>query len=743
VSSNPSWLLAGPSGGNAPATLQVGVNQSSLSVGSYSGSVTVTGPDGVHTVSVALAVAPASPQLSVAPSVVSFSTDGISQPSPGGIQISNTGNGALNYSASVSNGSSWISLGSAPSLVTAQSPVSLPVSVNIAGLRSGDYRDVVHISSDAGNADVAITLLIAGASTINLVPAGVLFSSRESQGIANGARTFSILTTGTNPVTFGASLPDAAPWLTLNTLGGVSAPNSAGAVSYTVDPSKLASGNYYARIRITAPGATDSPLDFLVVASVALEASPALPDPAPAGLLFISQPGSPVPPAQNIVVNTSSQTAVNFSTAANTSSGNWLSVSPANGIASSATPGQVTATVNPAGLAPGVYSGGVSFTLVGNPVAVRTVNVVLLVTGSSQSSSSISGANPQLTFRGLTSTGACAPSKLVALQTGLVSNFSTPAGWPAPLAIQLVDDCGSAVTSGQVVATFSNGDAPLALQLSDNKNAVYSATWTPHGSSAQVTVTARATAANLAAATAQIIGAVSPNQVPILYKHGTIHNLNPQAGASLAPGTIVQIYGSGLAPSTLQTALPLPADVNGTIVIVGGIEAPLYFVSNGQLNAQLPLELTPGRQCQILVSANGALTVPDTLDIEAATPGVAALASGAVIAQHADSSYVTASSTARPGEILTIYLAGMGLTDVAMKDGQQSPSTPLAHPDIAPTVTVNGENAAISFAGLTPQAVGLYQINFQVPADAPNGSLQLVVSQAGALSNTTMLPVQQ
>jgi uncharacterized protein (TIGR03437 family) len=218
--------------------------------------------------------------------------------------------------------------------------------------------------------------------------------------------------------------------------------------------------------------------------------------------------------------------------------------------------------------------------------------------------------------------------------------------------------------------------------------------------------------------------------------------MNPQPGASLAPGTIVQVYGSGLAPSTLQTSLPLPTIVNGTIAIIGGIQAPLYYVSDGQLNAQLPFELTPGRQYQILISANGALTTPDTIDVEAATPGVAMLGNGAVIAQHADSSYVTPASPAHAGETLTIYLAGMGLTDVTVKTGQLSPSTPLAHPDIAPTVTVNGENAAIAFAGLTPQSVGLYQINFQVPSDAPSGSLPLIVSQGTALSNTSSLPVQ-
>jgi uncharacterized protein (TIGR03437 family) len=740
ISSDSPWLSAGPGGGTTPATLQVIINQNGLGPGTYKGTLTITGPDGPHTVTVTLVVNVGPPQLSVAPTIISFTTDGTTQPAPGSIQVSNIGSGTITFSASLVNGSSWINLGGAPASVTNASPVSIPVSVNIAGLADGDYRDVVHIDSTAGSADVPITLLVADGSTITLLPAGSLVTSRQSQGVSNGSHSFEILTTGAMPVNWTASLIDGSGWLTLNTMNGTSSQGTPGVVSYTVDPSSLAMGDYYARIHIDAPTATNAPQDFVVVSTVAPTTTPAAPDPSPAGLLFIASPGSLVPPAQTIQVNTSSSTAVNFTAAANTYTGsNWLSVSPLNGTTSTANPGSVRVTVNGAGMATGVYNGTVSFTLQNNPTGVRSVSVILIVTSSTTPAVVSKLVSPDAS---LTPAATCAPSKLVALQTGLVSNFSTPAGWPTPLAIQLVDDCGSSVTNGSVIATFSNGDAPISLQLSDNKNAVYSATWSPHGASNQVTVTARASAPNLQAATAQINGAISPNKVPILYKHGTIHNLNPQAGAPLAPGTIVQIYGSGLAQAVQQTNLPLPTNVSGTVAIIGGIESPLYYVSDGQLDAQLPMELAPGKQYQILISANGAITLPDTIDIEPATPGVAALADGGIIAQHLDASYVTAASPAHPGEIVTIYLAGMGLTDVPVKTGAQSPSDPLAHPTIAPTVTVNGEQAVIGFAGLTPLSVGLYQINFTVPADAPSGALKLVVSQGGAQSNTSTIVVQ-
>jgi uncharacterized protein (TIGR03437 family) len=58
-----------------------------------------------------------------------------------------------------------------------------------------------------------------------------------------------------------------------------------------------------------------------------------------------------------------------------------------------------------------------------------------------------------------------------------------------------------------------------------------------------------------------------------------------------------------------------------------------------------------------------------------------------------------------------------------------------------PLVTVNGAGGSVSFAGLAPGYVALYQINFQVPPTAPNGDQSLSVSQNGVASNAAVLPV--
>jgi uncharacterized protein (TIGR03437 family) len=299
------------------------------------------------------------------------------------------------------------------------------------------------------------------------------------------------------------------------------------------------------------------------------------------------------------------------------------------------------------------------------------------------------------------------------------------------------------VNNGQIVATFSNGDPPLALNLADRSRALYSGTWSPAKASSEVSVNVRASAPGYPDVTTQISGAVLPNAAPVLTPHGTLHSFDPLVGAALAPGTIVAIYGQNLASKTSQpTAIPLPTAMNGTSVIIGGMLAPLYYLSPGQINAQIPFELQPGQQYQVIVAANGALTTPNPIQLSPATPGLAAFADGTLIAQHGDGTLVSQTSPAKAGEYLVAYLAGMGDTNVAVASGTASPGSPLAVPKDTPTLTINGTQTPLLFAGLTPGLVGLYQMNFQVPPGLPAGNITLVVTQNGQASNQTTLPYQ-
>ncbi len=447
--------------------------------------------------------------------------------------------------------------------------------------------------------------------------------------------------------------------------------------------------------------------------------------------------GSAAPASQTIQINSNSPSALTFNAAANTANtGTWLSITPTSGTASGQTAGSIAVAVDPTGLAAGVYTGSVSVSI---GALMQSANVTFVVQNTA----------PSTTASQAQAAAACTASQLVITENGLANNFVVPAGWPVAINVQLTDDCGASVTNGNVIASFSNGDTPLMLSGDSLGN--YYATWQPGAANANnMVVTLNATATALQSGPAQLYGQVVPNLTPppTLAPGGTLNNLNPVVGAPLAPGTIAQVYGSGLAPAAVSTGVaPLPTVFNNTFAMVGATQAPLYSLSSGQIDLQIPSELTAPQQLPIVLSINNALTLPVALDIVPAAPGVLSandgptppsLQNGAhLIAQHsADYSLVSSSNPAKPGEYLVMYLVGMGATNPSVPSGQATPSTTPAAVTNQPTVTVGSQPSNVLFAGLTPGFVGLYQINFQVPPSATSGELEVDVTQNGVAAES-------
>jgi uncharacterized protein (TIGR03437 family) len=112
-----------------------------------------------------------------------------------------------------------------------------------------------------------------------------------------------------------------------------------------------------------------------------------------------------------------------------------------------------------------------------------------------------------------------------------------------------------------------------------------------------------------------------------------------------------------------------------------------------------------------------------------------------LIAQHGDYSLVTAQNPAHPGEVLTMYLVGMGATDPPVPTGVASPANPVAYANVKPELSIGGAEAEVLFWGLTPGSVGLYQINFRVPPGTQPGDREVIVRQGAARANVTTLAV--
>jgi large repetitive protein len=738
------WLTIS-SGGSTPGFLSVALTSQALSLAAsttpyqttlaFTCSGAVTCSSNSQTVTVSLTVSSPPAQLSVLTNLLAFSSSSAAPAASQNLNLQNTGSGTVGI-ASIQSSASWLQIGAYPASIAGGPIVPVSITANPAGLGNGFYRSTITISSSSGVSSIPVSLLVADNTSMVLSPAGqqAIMTAGGSPGPFNNS--IAVTVSGSSPVAWTAAVQPGASWLTTSVSGGTSTSSAPGSLTYSIDPgisAGLAAGTYYGTIRISSSQVLNSPQDFQIVLTVAPATSSQVPNPAPQGLLFIGATGSTLPP-QTVQISSGGAASVTWQASATTADGKaWLSVTPANGTATPGAPSQSVVSVNTTGLAAGTWYGNVSYA--GAGAAVRSINVTLLVTATPQTGSARTTLSDA-------KAGTCAATQAVAARIEPVLGFSTAVGLPTPVVLRVVTNCGDPVTNAQVAVNISTGDPSFSLQLANPTSGLYTGTWTPRHSGTQVSLTATAAASGLASSTADFRGSVTLGANPLIAPLATLHVYYPQTGSALAPGTIVQIYGANFATQTASaTTLPLPVTLSGTSVSIGGIPAPLYYVSSGQINAQVPSELQPNHQYQVIVNANGVLSAPDLISVSALSPGLDANPNGSLIAQHLDGTLVTSASPAQPGEYIQLYGTGLGATDRTVADGAGAPSNPVANALNAATVTINGEPASVLFTGLTPGLAGLYQVDVQVPADAPNGALPLVLSQNSVTANSVTLAV--
>jgi len=203
-----------------------------------------------------------------------------------------------------------------------------------------------------------------------------------------------------------------------------------------------------------------------------------------------------------------------------------------------------------------------------------------------------------------------------------------------------------------------------------------------------------------------------------------------------APGEIVMLRLTDIqtrfSEPVRATATPLPAELGGISIVLrqlGGPERPLPLLAIEQdgavtrVLAQVPFELfipPPGS----LAPVGPSLLIPqeggaprDPVRFMAAADNLRVVA-----ITHADGALATPASPARAGEVLVVYLLGMGHTAPRVASGVPSPSPPavVAPPQAMFDFGSSSAPATPSFAGLSPGSVGLYQVNVTVPQPPEN-----------------------
>jgi uncharacterized protein (TIGR03437 family) len=229
--------------------------------------------------------------------------------------------------------------------------------------------------------------------------------------------------------------------------------------------------------------------------------------------------------------------------------------------------------------------------------------------------------------------------------------------------------------------------------------------------------------------------------------------------APLGPGSIAAIFGSNLNDGTAACGSSFGGDgklvtsICGTSVTVNNVAAPMFFSSPGQLAIQIPYEVAGQTTATVVVRVNGQSSEPRTIFLDAAAPGIFALnqagtGPGAILIANSDILAVAAGSVpgrttrpARRGEIVTIFLTGLGTTSPALGTGVPSTGQPTA---TGATVRIDDLDSPVLFTGTAPGFVGLNQINVTVPTAARIGNdIPVVVSLGGKISNTVTMAVSQ
>ena len=284
---------------------------------------------------------------------------------------------------------------------------------------------------------------------------------------------------------------------------------------------------------------------------------------------------------------------------------------------------------------------------------------------------------------------------------------------------------GSTLSSGfpTTVSVIPGGGEFLAELNSTGSALVYSALF-PSGMVAAALAVDSSGMGHVGGATG-LISAFSPGSAPGQTSAPWMFGVANAAGGSLsgrlAPGEVISIYGLHLGPvtpvaATFDAAGFLPTLLGGVQVTIDGIPAPLLYVSDTQINAVAPVELTAGSAVALQIAQSGAPLPDFRVMVDIAAPGVFLNPDGSAAAINQDGTVNSEANPAPVGSYVSIWATGTGYFPGS--DGQLATG---ANEFCSLTASCNvvslfdGSPANLYYIGAAPGMVnGVVQIDFQV-----------------------------
>lgn len=720
LSSSAPWLSVSPTAGTTPSSATVTVDPSSLSEGSYSDSIEVSSGTTSLSVPVSVSVLPPLPAailLDPQTFVVDY-VQGEASPEPSVLNISTRGSNSFSWQATANSGSdnpSWLSV----SLTEGLGPTGVRLLINPSALSPGQYRATVDVSllgSSTGRSSwVTLNVYPAGTGTMNVTPASLSLhaSANSSAAVTQSLRIASSLgfANWTAKV-----LSSTAKWLSLSTGSGT----TPGSVDVSADPAGLVPGVYTAAVEMSASGFTNSPQ----LVPVALVIHPVNAKPAitadKGSLLFVSTSPAALPPAQTVTVKAEPEGNLQWTAIPTTATGQpWLLLDRTAGT----TPDTISVSLNSSILSPGKYVGAISLLSAGADNWSVSIPVIVVVDDAN------------------TATPATSPGEISLLH--LPGNFQAPVGVSLPVQVVIRNSEGRNVSGGRVNVRFSTGES---VDLTETETALYSGRWTP-AASGPVGIQILASKGSYTASFGTSGTIVSLGADPTFIFNGGVVNaaFSLPASAPVAPGSLLSVFGTKLLGTAQQSlALPLPTALGGVKIYFNELEARFIYGSPGQFNIQVPYELEGRDRAVMRLERNGMVAVTQDVRLARSAPAVFTQpgTTDAAVLHASDGTLVSSTKPAKRGEYLSIFVTGLGPTKTRIPTGNAA-SGDLFHTEETPQVLIGGVPAAVSFSGLAPGFVGLYQINVQLPPTVYSGlAVPLVIRLGNLASDAATIAVE-
>lgn len=296
-------------------------------------------------------------------------------------------------------------------------------------------------------------------------------------------------------------------------------------------------------------------------------------------------------------------------------------------------------------------------------------------------------------------------------------------GFTKALVVEVKDSNGAVAPNTPVIFTSNGGVSLSSSVVNTDSTGRARVNVTAGGTIGTYSVTA--SAGSLTTTFTMNVTALGPTITSIVNGASFLPGLSPCAiaqitGANFATGVAGTISGQSLVG-------PLQTSISGISVLVGGVAAPLFSVSNingrESLSFQVPCEQAPGSATLTLRS--GTTSVNQSITIAPYAPGIFQTLDGSgrptAVAVKANGTYVSSTNPAELNEDIRVFVTGMGQASPFITTN--TPGTGNQRVNGSVIVGINNEGISARFEDTiyAPTLIGVYIVTFRMPATTPTG----------------------